>query len=119
MSTIGGDPQTPQPAKVSDSPVFPANLDQDAQDAYERAKERADLVCAEWERLGRPVLAEWSKGQTVPHPLLAEIRAADRLADHLRRRLARTHSGPAPGAVVRPLSIVREQRITRRGKRAS
>jgi hypothetical protein len=61
-------------------------LEEDALRAYEAARARLTLLVAEWERLGRPLLAEGSKGQVVGHPLLGEMRAAERLAEHLPGR---------------------------------
>ena len=69
---------------------------------------------AEWEELGRPVLARGSKGQEVAHPLLAELRAAARLEDELRQRLSKKHRGPQPSAVV---STIAGRRITRSGEK--
>ena len=78
------------------------NLEQDALDAYERAQDRTRQLVAEWERLGRPLLTKGSRGQIRGHPLLGEMRAAERLADHLRRPLLRRHRGSAPWPSSRP-----------------
>ena len=95
------------------------NLDQDALDAYEGAKERTRLLDEEWQRLGRPLLAKGSKGQDIAHPLLPAWRAAVRLEDDLRRPLLKKHRGPETSAVVRPLALAGTKRITRRGEKTA
>jgi hypothetical protein len=58
-----------------------------ALERYARAADRLAHVQATWERVGRPVTAPGSKGQTVAHPLLRELRdetrAVQQLADAL------------------------------------
>ena len=92
------------------------DLDQDALDAYERAHQQHELLTAQWEELGQPVLARGSKGQEVAHPLLGELRAAARLEDELRQQLRKKHRGPQPSAVV---STIANRRITRRDTRSA
>jgi hypothetical protein len=73
---------------------------EDAWEAYEAAQERAVFLRGEWERLGRPVLSEGSKGQLIVHPLLGAIAESEVIADRLRQRLVNKHPGPRPSAVL-------------------
>lgn len=75
---------------------------EDAQDAYQRALERANLLKETWDEPGRPVLATGSRGQPVAHPLLAAMNEADVISDRLRQRLVKAHPGPSPCAVLKP-----------------
>ena len=74
----------------------------DAQARYERARELAAAIRAEWEQLGCPLLGEGgATGRAlVPHPLVKMLAEAERDADRFGRVLKKSHSGPAPAAVV-------------------
>jgi hypothetical protein len=75
---------------------------EDAVRAYEDANERLEVLKAEWERLGRPILAEGGSTGRVPvvHPLLKAINEAEVIADRLRERVRVKHRGPHPAAVL-------------------
>jgi hypothetical protein len=75
------------------------SLLEDAERAYEDARERSRLLKAEWERLNRPVLSTGSRGQVIAHPLLAAMNEADVIVDRLRQRMMQKHPGPSPSAV--------------------
>ncbi len=64
-------------AKVEAAGIDP-DLAGEAIQTYALALERAYLLRDAWERLGQPALANGSKGQPVPHPLIAAIEAAER-----------------------------------------
>lgn len=84
-----------------------ADVHSDAVAAYERAKERADLIFAAWVEAGRPVLAEGGATGRAPvsHPLLKSMNEADALVDRLRDRVRVAHRGPVPSAVLRGSAV--------------
>lgn len=55
-----------------------ADLASEAIQTYGLALERAYLLRDAWDRLGQPALGAGSKGQPVPHPLIAAIEGAER-----------------------------------------
>ena len=80
--------------------VFPVTPQEDAQDAYDAAVQRANAIKAAWLDLGEPIVASGSTGQVIAHPLLKAMNEADSLADRLRQRVVARHAGPDPAAVV-------------------
>ena len=86
---------------------------EDAEDAYRGAQERAQAAREEWEALGRPILATGSRRQTMAHPLLRVMNAAESLADRLRQRIIPAHPGPSPATVVTssPAARLRASRV--------
>jgi hypothetical protein len=68
--------------------------------------ERRELILAEWQKLGRPVLALGGQTgrNTVPHPLIGMLREADLLCDRLGKSARRPFSraGRPVGAVSAP-----------------
>jgi hypothetical protein len=101
----------PVPAKVN-SPKFGSrvfaspggflvsNPFVDAEKDYLDARARAELLKAEWEKRGSPVLAVGSTGQEVPHPLLRALNDAAVLVSRLRGELRVAHRGPKPSTVL-------------------
>jgi hypothetical protein len=77
-------------------------LDADAREAYEHALEVVMRLRGAWAEHGMPLTAIGSRGQVRAHPLLAEIRRAELLADRLRQPLLPKHRGPSPSAVILP-----------------
>ena len=74
---------------------MPRDLDDDAETAYDAAIERLEVLCAEWDDLGRPGLAAGSTGQLVAHPLLRAITEAEMVATRRRDELRMTRSRTA------------------------
>lgn len=85
------------------------DLDQDAQDAYEAAEERARTLRSAWDELGFPVLTEGSKKQPIAHPLLRAMNEAELVALRLREPLGKKHREPDPKAF-----LTMQPRITKR-----
>jgi hypothetical protein len=54
---------------------------------YSRAADRLAVVEAAWVELGRPVMAEGSKGQLIAHPLVAALRAETAAVHELAKAL--------------------------------
>ena len=77
------------------------DLDAYHREAYEHAVDVVLRLRQAWEESGMPLTSVGSRGQVRAHPLLAEIRRAELLADRLRQPLLPKHRGPSPSAVIR------------------
>ena len=83
------------------------NPQTDALQAYQEAVDRVRIIREEWERRGKPLLSEGSRGQDVAHPLWTMLNEAEIIADRLRKAVEKKHRGPEPSAVMTPSPAAR------------
>ena len=76
------------------------NPQTDALQAYQEAVDRVHIIRGEWERRGKPLLSQGSRGQEVAHPLWMMLNESEIVANKLRQPLLKHHRGPEPKAVV-------------------
>ena len=71
----------------------------DAEVRYQFARERLELLRAEWEAAGRPFVQLGSRGVGVEHPLHKVLRLHEVLVDRLAARARPGRAGRPPSAV--------------------
>jgi hypothetical protein len=68
----------------------------------QRVLEDLSELRAEWERLGKPSVAQGSSGGVIPHPLIGMIRRAESLAFKMQRRIDGARVGRPRGSASAP-----------------